>query len=177
MIRLHLPIYFLSFRGRSPQKAAWRELCRIIRHLERRTRQVKLKPDAPPPEFKATRVATPRSITELDPSTPPADASAIQVVTPSDIFSWPGPDVHLTGQSERTGIENNWYALTGRVVALKVEADGDLYIELQNATGDKPGVVIVEVPGAGRQFLQGIRGVERIESNSITGTFGCFFDY
>ena len=112
-----------------------------------------------------------------DPSTPPADASATQSVTPSDIFSWPGPDVHLTGQSERTGIENNWYALTGRVVALKVEADGDLHIELQNATGDKPGVVIVEVPGAGRQFLQGIRGVERIESNSITGTFGCFFDY
>jgi len=71
---------------------------------------VKLKPDAPPPEFKATRVATPRSITELDPSTPPADASAIQVVTPSDMFSWPGPDVHLTGQSGRTGIENNWYA-------------------------------------------------------------------
>jgi hypothetical protein len=27
--------------------------------------------------------------------TTPADASAIQAVTPSDIFSWPGPDVHL----------------------------------------------------------------------------------
>src|SRR5213083_2488791 len=36
-----------------------------------------------------------------DPSTPPADASAIQAVTPSDMFSWPGPDVHLTRQSER----------------------------------------------------------------------------
>src|SRR5947207_13757007 len=110
MIRLHLAIYFLSFRGRSQQKAAWRELCRIIRHLERRTRQVKLKPDAPPPEFKATRVATPRSITEFDPSTPPADASAIQVVTPSDMFSWPGPDVHLTGHLGSIGIVNNRYA-------------------------------------------------------------------
>src|SRR4030095_16200399 len=59
-----------------------------------------------------------------DPSTPPTDASAIQAVTPNDVFSWPGPDVHLTGQSERTGIENKWFALTGRVVALKVEADG-----------------------------------------------------
>jgi hypothetical protein len=81
-----------------------------------------------------------------DPSTPPADASAIQAVTPSDIFSWPGPDVPLTQSSERTGIENNWYALTGRVVALKGEADCDLHIALQDATGDKPGIVVCEVP-------------------------------
>ena len=76
----------------------------------------------------------------------PADASAIQAVTPSDIFSWPGLDVHLTGQSERTGIENNWYALTGRVVAVKAETDSDLHIELQDATGDKPRIVVVELP-------------------------------
>ena len=81
-----------------------------------------------------------------DPSTPPTDASAIQSVTPSDMFSWPGPDVHLTQQSERTGIENNWFAVTGRVVAVKVEADGDLHIALSDATGDKPGTVVCEVP-------------------------------
>jgi len=69
----------------------------------------------------------------------PTDASAIQSVTPSDVYGWPGMDVHLTMQSERTGNENNWYALTGRVVAVKVEADGDLHIALQDATGDKPG--------------------------------------
>jgi hypothetical protein len=40
-------------------------------------------------------------------------------MTPSDIFSWPGIDVQLNWQSERSGIENNWYALTGRVVAVK----------------------------------------------------------
>ena len=67
---------------------------------------------------------------KIDPSTPPADASAIQAVTPSDMFSWPGPDVHLTQQSERTGAENKWFALTGRVVALKVETDGDIHIAL-----------------------------------------------
>jgi hypothetical protein len=33
---------------------------------------------------------------------------------------------------------NNWYALTGHVVALKVEADGDLHVALQDATGNKP---------------------------------------
>jgi hypothetical protein len=81
-----------------------------------------------------------------DPSPPPTDASAIQAVTPSDRFSWPGPDVHLTQSSERMGIENNWFALTGRVVAIKVETDGDLHIALADATRDKPGIVVVEVP-------------------------------
>ena len=79
-----------------------------------------------------------------DPATPPTDASAIQSVTPSDIFNWPGIDVQLTWQSERTGRENNWYALTGRVVAVKVEADGDLHLALSDATGAKPGVIVVE---------------------------------
>ena len=59
----------------------------------------------------------------------------------------------LTWESERTGIENNWYALTGRVVAVKVEADDDLHIAIQGATGDKPGIVICEGP-AGPQWCQ-----------------------
>jgi hypothetical protein len=62
------------------------------------------------------------------------------------MFRWPGPDVHLTWQSERTGIENNWFALTGRVVAVQLEADGDLHIALQDATGNKPGTVVAEIP-------------------------------
>jgi len=56
------------------------------------------------------------------------------------------PDVPLTQSSERTGIENKWFAFTGRVVALKVEADGDLHLALQDASGDKPRIVVVEVP-------------------------------
>ena len=43
-------------------------------------------------------------------------------------------------------MRNKWYALKGRVVELKVEADGDLHIALHDATGDKPGVVVCEVP-------------------------------
>jgi len=54
--------------------------------------------------------------------------------------------VRVTWQSERMGIENKWFAPTGRVVAIEVEADGDLHIELGNATGDKPGIVVCEVP-------------------------------
>jgi len=79
-----------------------------------------------------------------DPSSPPTDASAIQSVTPSDIFSWAGPDVYQ--QSKRTGLEQKWFAVTGRVVAVKVEADGDLHIALSDATGDKMGTVVCEVP-------------------------------
>ena len=82
---------------------------------------------------------------KTDASLPPTDANAIQAVTPSEMFSWPGPDAALTMQSERTGIGNKWFALTGRVVELKVEEDGDLHIALHDVTGDKPGVVVCEV--------------------------------
>ena len=79
-----------------------------------------------------------------DPETPPTDTSTIQAVTPSDIFSWAGPDVHQ--QSKRIGLEQKWFAVTGRVVAVKVEADGDLHVALTDATGDKQGTVVCEVP-------------------------------
>jgi len=43
--------------------------------------------------------------------------------------------VELTGTTEeRMPSEQKWYALTGRVVAAKVEADGDIHIALQDAT-------------------------------------------
>jgi hypothetical protein len=83
---------------------------------------------------------------KIDPALPPTNANAIQSITPSDIYSWPGPDVPLTQSSQRTGIENKWFALTGRVIALKVEADGDLHVALQDATGNKPGIVVCEIP-------------------------------
>src|SRR4030095_2975853 len=87
-----------------------------------------------------------RLAVKTDPSTPPTDASAIQAVTPSDVFGWLGPDVRVTWQSERTGLENKWFALTGRVVAVQVEADGDLHLALGDATDPKPGIVVCEVP-------------------------------
>jgi len=103
-----------------------------------------------------------RWLVKNDPSLPPADANAIQAVTPSDIYSWPGPDERLTQQSERTGIENKWFALTGLVV-LKVETDGDIHIALQDATGDKPGI------GA----TPGLRpACRRLKSRRRTAVFG-----
>jgi hypothetical protein len=81
-----------------------------------------------------------------DPALPPADASAIQAATPSEVYSWPGADARLKWQSERTGIENKWFALTGRVVDVRIEMDGDLHIALQDATGTRPGIVVAEIP-------------------------------
>jgi len=42
--------------------------------------------------------------------------------------------------------EQKWYAVTGRVVEVRAEADGDLHIALQDATDDKPGIVVAEIP-------------------------------
>jgi hypothetical protein len=81
-----------------------------------------------------------------DPALPPAEATAIQAVTPSDIFNWQGPTEYLVPSSERIWSEEKWYGVTGRVVELRAEADGDLHIALQDATGDKPGIVVAEIP-------------------------------
>ena len=37
--------------------------------------------------------------------------------------------------------EEKWYALTGRIVDAKVEADGDIHIALEDATGNSVGTV------------------------------------
>jgi hypothetical protein len=63
-----------------------------------------------------------------DPALPPTDASAIQAVIPSDIFNWQGPTEHLAASSERIAAEQKWYALTGRVIEVRAEEDGDLHI-------------------------------------------------
>ena len=81
-----------------------------------------------------------------DPEQPPTDPNAIQAVKPSDIFNWQGPTEYLVSSSERIWSEQKWYALTGRVVDLRAEEDGDLHIAVQDVTGDKPGLLVVEIP-------------------------------
>jgi hypothetical protein len=95
-----------------------------------------------------------------DAETPPTDAGAIQSVTPSDMFSWPAPDVHLTQQSERTGIEQKWFALTGRVVAIKAETDGDLHIALADAFETIFSIVFAPRTGAKHSFFA-VQATER----------------
>jgi hypothetical protein len=90
-----------------------------------------------------------RWIAKNDLSPVPLDKSTIQSITPSQIFAWEGlaPNVLLTGTTEeRMPSEQKWYALTGRIVGLKVEADGDIHIALQDATGNAVGTVSAEIP-------------------------------
>ena len=90
-----------------------------------------------------------RWITKTDQAPAPSDKSVIQSVTPSQIYAWEGlgTDVELTRYTEeRMPSEQKWYALTGRIVDVKVEADGDIHIALEDATGNNVGTVSAEVP-------------------------------
>jgi hypothetical protein len=90
-----------------------------------------------------------RWVTKTDQAPVPSDKSAIQSVTPSQIYAWGGlaPDVDLTRYTEeRMPSQQKWYALTGRVVDLKVEADGDIHVALQDANGNNVGTVSAEIP-------------------------------
>jgi len=72
----------------------------------------------------------------------------------------------LTWQSERTGLENKWFALTGRVVAVQVEADGELHIALGDATDPKPGIVVCEIP-AGPTSCEIPQNQFQLDANAI----------
>jgi len=64
-------------------------------------------------------------------------------------YQWEGlaPDIELTGATEeRMPSEQKWYNLTGRVVDLKVEADGDIHIALVDTNGNNIGTVNAEIP-------------------------------
>lgn len=82
---------------------------------------------------------------KTDRSEPPADARYIEPVTPSQIYSWIGPGIIPRG-GWRTSNEVKWYALTGRVISIGAESDGDVHLVLVDADSDKPGRVVVEVP-------------------------------
>ena len=43
--------------------------------------------------------------------------------------------------------EEKWYTLTGRVVDAKVEADGDIHLALEDATGNNVGTVSADPVG------------------------------
>lgn len=80
-----------------------------------------------------------RWIAKTDLTPVPLGQSAIQSVTPSQIYAWEGlaPDVDLASMVEaRIPSEEKWYALTGRIVDAKVEADGDIHLALEDATGN-----------------------------------------
>jgi len=133
---------------------------------------------------------------KTDPSPVPLDKSAIQSVTPSQIYEWKGPEpnVPLTPDTDtRIPAEQKWYNLTGRLVNLKVEADGDITLVLKDADGRKAGSVGAEIP-VGPQWCElrklvfgwttqsfpfsfkGSQTLEVREQQVITVTGKAFFD-
>jgi len=133
---------------------------------------------------------------KTDPSPVPLDKSAIQSVTPSRIYDWKGPEpnVPLTPETDtRIPAEQKWYNLTGRLVNLKVEADGDITLVFKDADGRKAGSVGAEIP-VGPQWCElrklvfgwttqsfpfsfkGSQTLEMREQHVITVTGKAFFD-
>src|SRR5258708_39717802 len=73
---------------------------------------------------------------KTDPSPGPLDKSTIQSVTPSQIYGWKGPEpnVPLTPETDtRIAAKQKWYHLTGRLISVKAEADGDITSLLRDA--------------------------------------------
>jgi hypothetical protein len=76
----------------------------------------------------------------------PTEASKFKRVKPSDMYGWR----QLSGVNENSGRKNpeeeQWYKVTGRVVDVRVQADGDVHFEMGDATGGKRGHILAEVP-------------------------------
>ena len=86
---------------------------------------------------------------KTDPSPVPLDKSAVQSITPSQIYKWKGPEpnVPLTPETDtRIAAEQKWHNLTGSLVSVKVEDDGDITLVLKDADGKKAGSVNAEIP-------------------------------
>lgn len=77
---------------------------------------------------------------------PPTNNIQVHSITPSEIFEWHAPGGNIPRGAGRMAAEKEWYAVTGRIKKVRAEDDGDLHIVLADASGDKPGEVVVEIP-------------------------------
>lgn len=82
---------------------------------------------------------------KTDRSEPPPNRHDVQPITPSEMFNWQGPGLVPRGGG-RMGVETRWFALTGRVINLQVETDGDVHMVLADATDNNAAHVIAEIP-------------------------------
>jgi hypothetical protein len=83
---------------------------------------------------------------KVEPEPPPATIPADHDLKPSQIGSWDGPGGEYGRDKSRTGKENEWFQVTGRVTQVRLTTDGDLHIELVDVDGTSDVTVIVEVP-------------------------------
>jgi hypothetical protein len=83
---------------------------------------------------------------KTDHEAPPDVIPAANKAKPSDIGNWSLPRGVITSHTPRSGREKEWFEVTGKVTLVKVEADGDLDIQLADADGSSKVEVVVEVP-------------------------------
>jgi hypothetical protein len=83
---------------------------------------------------------------KTDPETAPSPISKDHKVTVADVAAWEAPESKLKTRTPRTGREMEWFELTGKVVLVKAEEDGDLHIQLGDPDGKSKMEVVVEVP-------------------------------
>jgi hypothetical protein len=82
---------------------------------------------------------------KIDTQKPPPK-SQITPTTPSEMYAWKGVGTKAALGNKRLQAEQKWYVVTGKIDGIKVEADGDIHIELVDANDNKPGTVSVEIP-------------------------------
>ena len=87
-----------------------------------------------------------RWVVKTDHEVPPDSIPEANKVKPSDIGKWQPPRGVITTNTPRSGREKDWFQVTGRVALVKVEADGDLHIQLVDTDGGSKVNVVVEVP-------------------------------
>jgi hypothetical protein len=77
---------------------------------------------------------------------PPATIPADHKITVAEVAAWEMPEDKVKSKSPRFGREKEWFQLTGKVVLVKAEEDGDLHIQLGDPEGESKFEVVVEVP-------------------------------
>jgi len=83
---------------------------------------------------------------KTDQELPPDTIPDTNKVKPSDIAQWPPLQGKVTMHTPRSGREKDWFEVTGKVVLVRAEADGDLHIQLKDADGQSDIMVVVEIP-------------------------------
>jgi hypothetical protein len=82
---------------------------------------------------------------KTDEEAPPSEVA--DKLSPSQIGSWAGPGGIYTKDTPRRGKERQWFTVIGRVSLVKIEADGDLHIQLVDENADDDDLnLVVEVP-------------------------------
>src|SRR4029077_6535911 len=73
---------------------------------------------------------------------PPLFGIGVRKIRPADSYAWRGPEIIRS--SPRIPAERKWYAVTGRVVRVEVEDDGD-------RLGNSPGHELGGGPGSNKR--------------------------